>query len=369
MAGPRLLLNAQPFGFGPAAVIAMLAAELAPACEEVAYIGCGHTLDLQGTPPYHTVHDTTGLSEEERLTQLKRLAPGFDLFVTAMDSGMAESARRVGMRVAIYDALTWYWPALPPVAREATPYIAQDFFGVRERIAADSELLGRAVVVPPVISPRRDWKAGDHILVNLGGLENPFWRPDDAVAYVRLMLAAIRAGGPADRRIVVATNRGIASALGDPAVGTYDRDTVLDLMSTAAYACMTSGLGNIYDAAATGVPTLWLPGANDSQAWQVRLLADHGYCDARVDWEDIGRPVDYAVPCAEAMREISAVVRQVSRELPLRERLVAQLGSRMAGLGAAPGKARALTDRFGHGGMRQAATAILRSLERSGGCP
>ncbi|MEV0040254.1 hypothetical protein, partial [Streptomyces sp. NPDC050804] len=355
-AGPRLLLNAEPFGFGPAAAVALLAAELAPDCGRIAYIGEGHTLDLQSRPPYHAIHDTTGLTEDERLARLRKLAPRYDLFVTAMDSGMAALARRAGMGLAIYDALTWYWPALPAVAYEADPYIAQDFFGVRERVAADAALRERAVVVPPVIPPGRDWTAGRHVLVNLGGLDNPLWRPYDAVAYARLMLAAVRAGLPAGRPVVAVTNRGIAAALADPAVGTYDHGTMLELMSTAAYACMTSGLGNIYDAATTGVPTLWLPGANDSHTRQVRLLSEHGYCDAHLDWEDIGLPVvDHTAPPAVVMREISGAVRRLAGEQRLRERLAEELAGLTAGLGRTPGKARALTDRFGHGGMRLAA--------------
>ncbi|GAB3209678.1 hypothetical protein ACQEU5_21505 [Marinactinospora thermotolerans] len=166
--GPRLLLNAEPFGFGPAAATAILAGELSPFCAGLGYFGGGHTLDLQHSPPYDTIHATTGLPDGQRLSLLRRLAPHYDLFVTAMDFEMAALARRAGLDVAVYDALAWYWPAVPPVAFEAVLYLAQDFFGVRERIAAEPGLEGRAVVVPPLIPPRRARTAGDHVLVNLG---------------------------------------------------------------------------------------------------------------------------------------------------------------------------------------------------------
>ncbi len=361
-AGPRLLLNAEPFGFGPAAAIAILADELAPACATVDYLGGGHTLDLQRRPPYRTVHDVTGLSEDERLARLADLAPRYDLFVTAMDRTTAALARRVGLRVAVYDALTWWWqPDVPAFAREADLYLAQDFFGVRERIEADASLRRHAVVVPPLIPPRRTRPPGHHhVLVNLGGLHNPLWRPDDAVAYARLLFTAVRATLPADRRLVVATSRSIAAALDDPDVGTYPRDAVLDLMTAAAYACMTSGLGNIYDAAATGVPTLWLPAANASHPEQARLLDRHGYCDARLDWADIGRPVDYTASDQAVTDVLIRVVREVSASRRLRDRLAARLTELTTGLGATTGKAQSLLDHFGHSGMRHAATAILR---------
>ncbi|MBB4889119.1 hypothetical protein [Streptomyces netropsis] len=367
-AAPRLLLNAQAFGFGPAAAMSVLAAELAPVCERLTYLGSGHTLDLQGEPPYDTVHDTTGRSTDELRALLGDLAPQYDLFVTAMDFEMAELARDTGLDVAVYDALTWYWPAIPEVAREAALYLAQDFFGVRERLAADPALRGRAVIVPPVIARGRAWRPGRHVLVNLGGLHNPCWPPDDAVTYARLMLDAVRASLPADRSVIVATSRTIAAGLDDPDVGTYDHATMLDLMSTAAYACMTSGLGNIYDAAVTGVPTLWLPAANDSQPEQVRLLCRHGYCDACLDWADVGRPVDYRPPTPVVSQAISRVVREVSGEPRLRARLAHRLTELTDGLGVTAGRARALTDHFGQGGTRKAAEAVLGWFERRA-CP
>ncbi|MFF2187891.1 hypothetical protein [Streptomyces sp. NPDC058155] len=400
-AGPRLLLNAQPFGFGPPAATAALARELAPLSGELAYFGGGHTLDLQHRPPYHAVYGTTGLSDGERLAWLRRLAPRYDLFVTAMDFEEAALARRAGLDVAVYDALTWFWPEIPATAGDVALYIAQDFFGVRERIAADPALRRNSVIVPPIIPllpPRQVWRPerpGDgrpedgrhrHVLLNLGGLQNPYWEPSDAAAYARLMLDAVRAAQPAGRSVVVTTSRGVTAALGDlesrtevctdmptevrTDVRTDDRDTVLDLMSGAAYACMTPGLGNIYDAAATGVPTLWLPSANETHHLQARLLSEHGFCDARLDWPDLGGPADYDVPASspspvpEALtRAIVAVIRRLSdaRGLPaLRDRLADEVAKSTAGLGLAPGRARALTERFGHGGTGEAATALVR---------
>ncbi|MFJ4920713.1 hypothetical protein [Streptomyces sp. NPDC088725] len=366
---PRLLLNAEPFGFGPSAASAILAAELAPFCGTLGYVGGGHTLDLQCGPPYHAVHDTTGLSESEQQTLLTQLSPQYDLFVTAMDFEAGDRAQRAGLSVAVYDALTWFWSAIPAVARDAALYIAQDFFGVRERIAADPALRRNSVIVPPIIPPPRVWRPGKHVLVNLGGLHSPFWQPSEAAAYARLMAAAVRAAQPVGRSVVVTASRSIAAALGDPAVGTHDHGTVLDLMSNAAYACMTPGLGNIYDAATTGVPTLWLPSTNDSQYAQARLLREHGYCDAHVDWTDLGRPVDYSAPLPTAMEAVNRAVRELSTQRPLRERLVGRLAKSTAELGLFPGRAQSLTDRFGHSGIRQAAAALLRWAAQNPGRP
>ncbi|WP_405441914.1 hypothetical protein [Streptomyces niveus] len=59
------------------------------------------------------------------------------------------------------------------------------------------------------------------------------------------------------------------------------------------------------------------------------------------------------------------VVRQLSGEPGPRDRLAEHVAKSTAGLGLVPGRARALTERFGHGGMREAA-ALVR---RAGDCP
>ncbi|MFJ2606665.1 hypothetical protein ACIO13_17060 [Streptomyces sp. NPDC087425] len=367
--GPRILVTAQPFGFGPAAAAAILADELACLGARLGYLGAEHTLDLQHMPPYAAVHDVTGLAEGERLALLRQLACEYDLLLTAMDFPMAALGCRAGLRVAVYDALTWYWPCIPAVVREPSVlYIAQDFFGVRERVAAERELARRAVVVPPFIAPGPRWRAGGRdVLVNLGGLQNPFWQPRDTAAYARLVVAAVRAGTSAERRVVVATGRRTARDLADVGggvgggivVGTYGRAEVLRMMSESACAFMTPGLGNVYDAAATGVPTVWLPPANNTQALQVELLSAHGCCDERVDWADLGRRVDHRGAEGEVMGAVRAVVREVGGDVGMRGRLVGRVRDAVRAVGGAGGRAQGLTARFGGGGAGCAAAAVV----------
>ncbi len=381
--GPRVLVTAQPFGFGPASAAALLADELAPSCGRLGYIGAGHTLDLQHRPPYAAVHDVTGLPGPARLDRLRQLGEDYDLLLTAMDFPMAALARRAGLRVAVYDALTWYWPHFPAVVHDPSVlYLAQDFFGVRERVATEDALTGRAVVVAPLVTPGpRRQVGGGHVLVNLAGLHNPFWHPRETAAYARLMVAAVRAGTPAGLRVVVAAGRLTADELagrsGGPAgpvacgpgttVGTYRRAEVLRLTSTAAYAFMTPGLGNVYDAAATGVPTVWLPPANNTQGLQAALLREHGYCDDRVDWADLGLAVDHRAPEPVAMAALAAAVRETGDDRRLRVLLAGRVTETSAALDrGAPGLAHALLRRFGHGGVRDAAAEVLKWTQRRG---
>ncbi|QNP74587.1 hypothetical protein IAG44_37475 [Streptomyces roseirectus] len=367
--GPRILLNAEAFGFGPAAAAAVLADELAASGAEVGYLGGGHTLDLQHRPPYAAVHDVTGLSEAACLDRLRVLAGEYDAFLTSMDFALGLAARQAGFRVAVYDALAWFWPGAWPVVRdESVLYVAQEFFGVRERVASDAELAGRTVLVPPLVSPGGGWRGGGRqVVVNLGGLCNPFWAPGEVETYARIVVSGVRAGVPSSCSVLVATSEAIARALGDSVrgvtVGTYRRDQVLDLLRAAPYAFMTPGLGNLYDAAAVGVPTVLLPATNTTQARQADVVAAQGYCDARVDWADFGLAVDFGDGDPEMTGVLTAALRELGAEGDGRfgERVAASV--REMGHGRASG----LLERFGVGGGRVAAGAVLKWVQSGGG--
>ena len=62
----RLLLNAEPFGFGPTAAIAGFFPHLRGNFATIGYMGKKHTLDLQKGLPYDAIHDVTGTPKDER---------------------------------------------------------------------------------------------------------------------------------------------------------------------------------------------------------------------------------------------------------------------------------------------------------------
>ena len=53
----RILMNAEAFGFGPSAAIAEFFPYLRDRVSNLAYIGSGHTLNLQSKLPYNQVFD------------------------------------------------------------------------------------------------------------------------------------------------------------------------------------------------------------------------------------------------------------------------------------------------------------------------
>ncbi|MFM9609048.1 hypothetical protein DF268_30575 [Streptomyces sp. V2] len=369
--GPRILLNAEAFGFGPAAASAVLAEELLACGAELGYVGGGHTLDLQHRPPYTAVHDITGLSEAACLDRLRGLAGEYDAVLTSMDFAFGLTARQAGFRVAVYDALAWFWPWVWPVVRdESVLYLAQDFFGVRERVAGEPELAGaRSVVVPPLVEPGGGWTGGGlagvggQVVVNLGGLCNPFWETGEVETYARLVVQGVRSAVPASCSVLVVTSEGIArelaSSVSGVTVGTYRRGEVLDLLREAPYAFMTPGLGNIYDAAATGVPTVFLPATNTTQAQQADVVAAHGYCDGLVDWSDFGLAVDFGDGAPEMAGVLTSALRELSGDPD--GRFALRVADAVAGMGK--GRATGLLDRFGSGGARVAAAAVVRWVQ------
>lgn len=359
----RLLLNAEPFGFGPTAAIAALHPHLDRDIEEIAYIGSGHTLDLQRHLPYAKVYDQNQMSAQEQQDVLQH----YDVLLTASDFDLARAAKQAGLKLCIYDPLSWYWKKFPTIAREADLYIAQDFFGVRSRLQKVFNGCSSYKVVPPIINictPTTVPRQG--VLLNLGGLQNPHWPLDEAVDYARTILNAVRRALPAGEKLIVATSKAIATSLDDPDVKTYSVEDMHALRRECLIAFMTPGLGNIFDAAADNVATIWLPPANDSQGQQADLMANHCADAARIDWKDINPDwaFNYAASQEKVLAQISMASSSLSKNASLQDTLQHIISKKLEEPVSAP---RHLLDEFGQGGAQKAALAVTsfcRSLRR-----
>jgi len=351
----KLLLNAEPFGFGPTAAVATVFPEISPYVIEIGYIGEGHTLDLQKTLGYDRVIDCTGYREAEIMRKMK----DYDIFFTALDFRMAGLARAAGLRVIIYDPLTWYWRETPPIIASVDLYIAQDFFGVRERIGDHPDCFGRAVIVSPIVIPQKRTTTGNEVLLNLGGLLNPFWSFEDTVTYARKMIRLVRESLSRHETLTIATGHSVRAALHDPTVGTYSVHEIRALMSRSSYAIMTPGLGNIYDAAGFDLPTLWLPPANDSQGQQLQRLEGSGMTDEYLDWPTLSqgmKKIDYTATQTFVLEQIAGMVRHLDDQ---DEELRCSVQKAIDGVRSREhSRTRELITRFGAGGSTDIATII-----------
>ncbi len=314
----RLLLNAEPFGFGPTAAIADCFPYLRKHFGKVGYVGVGFTLDLQRPLPYDALHDISGVPAQSQDAALAEIFSQYDVFLTALDFGMAEKARAAGLKVVIYDPLTWYWKAIPPVVKAADIYIAQDFFGVRERLAAEPHHFNAANVrvVPPIIGDVGHCAGErDTVLLNLGGLNNPFWSAEGTLAYARLIVEAFTKVASNVEVVItankcIAANQRIAEELAEFGVKNLSRSEMQEVLKGAKFALMTPGLGNIYDAARFDIPTIWLPPANDSQGQQLFMLVESDMIDGHVDWHHLlpGKAIDYSAEQTEVLKKVADAV-------------------------------------------------------------
>ena len=350
----RLLLNAEPFGFGPTAAIAAFFPFLRPSCGKLTYAGLRHTLDLQRGLPYDLISDLTGQSPAAWRSILR----DHDALLTALDYDVARLAIDEGLKVAFYDPLLWYHPKIPDVASHCL-YLAQDFFGVAERLQANRHLLVHAQIVPPIVDNDRVRRRPEIVLINLGGIQNPIWPLELSTAYAETIIASIRNSAPSNLPLQFAVSDSIARQLSQPDVQCRTPREIKSLMSRSAIAFITPGLGNIYDAAEQGLPTVWLPPANDSQGRQLLRLRQEGFLCAGIDWADLGSPVNYEQSQNSVLARIATNIQWLAGSAGQAQlcRLLSTLSSRL--LAGADHDSDRLLRLFGSGGAERVATLAL----------
>jgi len=356
----RLLLNAESFAFGPTAAIADFFPILRKHFAHIAFIGSGQTLDLQSDLPYDQIYDLDDLNGQS----FDEIVSQYDVFFTALDFKKATRANQQGVATIIYDPLTWYWQDIPQVVNnDGVMYLAQDFIGVRER----TDSIPNAKVVPPIIPNAISSGDKDIILINLGGLKNPYWPKHVAIDYARVILTAIEQALPAASNIVIATNKEVEEALNDPRVKNYSREEIKEMLPRVKFAVITPGLSNIYDVSRHRIPSVFLPPANDSQALQACLLKTHGMVDAMVDWADLQQVIDYH--CGDQDKILSQIAHSIGTVLenePLKQELI-NLFSRTFTLVASLQKSKTslLVEQYGTGGVEDVANAVYEFAKRN----
>lgn len=361
----RLLLNAQPFGFGPAAAISAIAPHLA-GLGELSFAGSCHSGELQERRLFHSMHT---LSPEAGPSWRQAIA-SCDVLVTAMDTELALLALEMGRRVVFYDALLWFWgkgehwgQLCRMMSHPMALYLAQDFMGVRERLAmlacADA-----VQVVPPLVSAPSTVgveRSKGRVLVNLGGLKNPYMNGAVLDQYAERLVQAVGNVLPAGTQLTVATSQATSGRV--PKAQTQTPAQIAEHLQRCEFALCTPGLGNIFEAAAYGAPTLWLPPANASQGQQLQLLREAGCVDAYLDWPVLGHKVDYFAPELECLETLQRTMTSFATADGF-SRLVTSLGVAIRRLGEVQaGAATGLIPRFGTDGAIAVAGHIAKWLE------
>lgn len=362
----KVLLNAEPFGFGPSAAIAEIFPYLRNRVAQLSYIGSGHTLDLQYKLPYDSVFDIGSNKKGARKEQFHAIARHYDIFITASDFEAAAWAKELGMTLIIYDPLTWYWQKIPEVIRRADFYVAQNFFKVSERFMNEPSAFPEHAIVPSIISGLHDaTHQASQLLVNMGGLSNPYFSQSDLAAYAKIVFGSAHDLLEAnfDNAIYI-TSKAIATSVQDICpTKTLLPHEVQKSLSGSSLAVMTSGLGNIFEASLMQKKVIWLPPANDSQGQQIVLLEESGMVDARIDWKDLfdDEAIDYFDNQDIVLKKIASLMERLSREPDAQARLEKTLLKGFNSLkNDTPAKLSKLTQTFGADGAKQAADSLLQ---------
>jgi hypothetical protein len=222
-------------------------------------------------------------------------------------------------------------------------------------------------LIGPLVEPYPPAPDKHHVLLNMGGLANPYWTFEETVRYARLMLQTVSAALPAHQKLVVTTSSAVAAALDDPRVKTRtNRAAMLDVLAHTRYGVMTPGLGNIYDAANFDIPTMWLPPAHGSQGQQLEQLIRHGYSDAAVEWRDIGGSFDHTKDQPAMIQAIARALKNPDQSQALQQKLSALITTNLRTLAKCDhSKTAGLLQHFGTNGTAELCQAVLGYVKRS----
>ncbi|NGX58145.1 MAG: hypothetical protein K940chlam3_01050 [Chlamydiae bacterium] len=361
----KILMNAEPFGFGPSAAIAEIFPYLRDRISHLSYIGKGHTINLQKRLPYDDLYEYS--SEEDFV----RVAKNYDVFITAVDAETASWAKKNGLKVIVYDPLTWYWQTIPDIFKEADLYIAQNFLGVVERLKQESQSFKEYAIVPPILSGWYGENDGEEgYLVNLGGLSNPYISDSTFANYARLIFSSLNE--ILNEPVFYATSEKIASQVQDVCLAkTYQPHEIQRILSQSQVAFMTSGLGNIFEASSMKKHIVWVPPTNVSQGQQLHLLKENHMIDHAIDWHDIiddMPPIDYSLSDVQVMDQISQRLERLMTDIAIQKKLRKALHQAYFAASdkkhSKPSLAK-LIEIFGMGGGIQIAEMIIEWIQES----
>jgi len=294
----QALFIAEAFGFGPSSKLLILARRLLqhqPMGTTFLGDGCAHELCKDG--PFDAVvrADPTDL---RRGGALYRQLAAADVLVSAMEFSPMGLASEMGLTTVLFDSLLWLWPSLPCRAGAIDWYVCQNFLGVKERAAA-LHRGQRFLVVPPLtMAEDGEWESGDTVVLNFGGMDNPYAAAGPVLAYAANMLEAVLAECQAlSLELQVCGRDWVLQRLRSR----FRADSLrFDTLSPEAFTgrlrqarCLITspGLETIYEAFTMGVPAYLLPPQNNSQAYQAQRIQAEVPGLSGLQWHEL-RPTD-----------------------------------------------------------------------------
>ena len=299
----RLACCALPLGYGPAAKLVTLAAELRAHGMELVFVGRGLALELAAR--HSDLFSDVVAAEQPSETTAKLLNSAAGV-LSLMDREFSAQAAALGRPLFIVDSLMWMRNALPPSWRGARTLFAQNFCGLH---ASPHLMDPRVRVVGPLVAaaPVRENTPATRLLIQLGGCEST--GGDDA--YIRFivenLLASSLPQALAPRTTLIAGKECIRRLRyryrgSNLHFLSLSHAAALSELDQAALVLTAPGLTSTLEAFQRGVPACFLPPQNYSQWCILRALRANGLAPAALHWEDLPAQEPLAERLPEAAR-------------------------------------------------------------------
>ncbi len=291
----RILMFAEPFGFGPAGSLMLLRNLINNKEHKWRYLGANYTDEIVNRVKF----DKVKLLDANEMYKFEHIGKELDwaqVIISGTDFEVVRHACTLHKKVVIFDPISWYWKKFPLFYDKDMLYICQNFTGVEERINSLSQEIKANFVIsaPPIYKKRENNRVKKgQVLVNMSGFYNPVHVLD---AYPEFVLGcfvdALKLSDGWDN-IIFTGNRQVIEKLNPNSLkrgfkfNTFSHQDMLSQIAQSALFFTTPGLNSCLEAFAYGTPTFFLPPQNDSQLFQLLEFQNQGLAIANTDWYSI----------------------------------------------------------------------------------
>ena len=283
-----IVFTAQAFGFGP--VSKMLAISENISGIRKIFFGSGVSYDLAKQHCFDSIHYV----EQNESSRIISILSQCDLFINVMDFSISALAKLAGCPYVLVDSLLWFWPDLPAGIREADIYFCQNFFESIE-YKINKYGLSNAHIIGPVIS--EDFRKNSRInqvIVNFGGMENPYVTVGKNSNYPFIILKNILPVLKQEFSHILVTGREkilkicrtIFPESKTLKFKMLNQKQMLEELYQSKAMFTAPGIQSFYDAA-DKLPIFCLPPQNNSNLRNLQLLIRHGAIKNYFQWDDL----------------------------------------------------------------------------------
>lgn len=348
----RILCDAIPFCFGPAAALETLLRQLCYSAEiplEVDVLVSGSTREFLERSDLPVSLLPVDSEDAEALAKLD-LQP-YSAFLTICNPVSWRSVKGRGLPSSYVDFLLWMHCGPPGDHFAADLYLAENYPGTPEWVQRRGQEIPNLAVIPPLVQHVVRRPRPGLLLVGLGGLYSRLTVPGVNTNYISLVTRQLLAASARDRfeRIMIAGPRGAQSLIEPHLAGfsgssfhSFSHRDFLQALGECEAFLSHPGLYAPFEAMLAGVPTAFLPPSNYTQLLQLRHFRRHRMADFSFSWDDLGGDLiasDLSEPegvaavlaqiaAAECSPEVSVVLQSsLNSFLSLDTRSLAKLGA------------------------------------------